>query len=291
MGAVLLARRAGTVLKVTIDGTECLLDEAMRVAGIRKALPPYVVEPLRVDYRGESMWLLWRKDTPPPNLRDARDQLVSLRDVAMGGEDEADRLLFEGARTKREIAWAKRVKLDQEFHLGEFDELAALNQAGLCYALSTGYAMGKGLTMREAIRRIQAVMPWAQKQFDPEYTGGYSGWQYTRDRREHHFPDSVAVCLLAFEFHLQRLAVGKIMPELAQSLLGLLEAGVICCDIQADNISAAGPISTLFDGGFTLPTDDRWLDFWDHIGARTDRWSDHNLRYRAWDVFMHRDRS
>lgn len=289
-GYVMRARKPGVVMKLTIDGSEAFLCEALRQVGRMPGLPHYIGEAVRIACRGEKAWIVWRKDTPPPTLQaecGRRDSRVSARYRTYEHAAAEAMRAGEGRDLWRELD-QKHGRLQREEGAVECTHLEGLNSAGLGIASQIAHRMRSGrASIADVQRQIKSAGPWAERVFQPYFGGHFDRWRYSLDpeARDPGYPYEVALRLLGYEFHLDNLAIGTLMPDLARSLLRLKQEGIVILDVQADAISAAGEMPTLFDGGLTLPVHSRWGRLWEQVGAQPIWW-DHDARTRAWEAWM-----
>lgn len=284
-GYVLQTRTPGVVMKVTVDGSEAFLAEALRkLSGSWPGLPQYVAEALRVDlpevYETEPVWIVWRKDTPPPTLEGVAKEAVE----KVRSRFDIDELNFEPDRVKRRAARERYREEMRQAGGPEIEDVRALQQCGMTVISLFSTVHSHGGSMADAFRMLRGTAAWARRAFDPSFQDHW-GWSFCR-QRDVGLAGEASVALLGYEMLLGRLAIGCLMPELAKSLLRLLEAGVIVGDVQADNVSAAQRPATLFDGGFTVPIDAKWSVLWDKTDVRVARWFDHGARHRPWEMWL-----
>jgi hypothetical protein len=283
-GYVLQARAPGVVMKVTVDGSEAFLAEALhQLGGDWPGMPFYVAEPMRIDQHGEPVWIVWRKDTPPPTIEDVINTAVSAVIDRFPLDLDMDPTL---KREKRRALRAERGRAEAEAGGKEKEDLSTLMQCGMSVVSMISEVVRKGGDLRSALRVLRNHGPWARRAFDPSYEDSWTGWRFARRESDMSAAESAALRLLGYEMLLGRLAIGRKVPELAQSLARLLDEGIIVCDVQPPNVSAAVSPASLFDGGFTVPLYEKWLPLWSQIGVREKRWFDHDARYRPWEKWI-----
>lgn len=283
-GYVLQTRTPGVVMKITVDGSEAFLVEVLRkIGGSWPGLPQYVAEAMRVDLEAgnEPVWIVWRKDTPPPTLDETVNKAIS----QVHERYPFDLEFTEKDRTKRRELRKRKTAAERKSGDGEREDLRGLMGAGMTVASAVSSMARRGASIAESIRAIRGQVAWAQRVFDPSFES-WSGWRFAKGESDLNAIEGAAVALLGYEMLLQSLATGGLVPELAQSMLRLLNAGVMICDVQADNVSAAVQPHTLYDGGFTLPIDPKWVGLWEQTDVRVARWFDHNARSRPWEAWI-----
>jgi len=280
--AVFPCEKPGLVMKVTVDGSEAFLAEVLRKLGPMPGLPHYEREPMRLERDGEPVWIVWRKDLPPPNL--ARE--MDARGAQVRDRYPEDRL-WASKHGGRQYAWEQYAKAREAVGLTEESDLGHAKNAGLTVSSIFTASEAHGSGIEGAQRSLRGQMAWAVRVFEPTYRDEMWGWRWTaKNERELSTSERSALELLGFEFIMNRLARGKLVPEMAQSLLRLVEEGVLVGDVNPDNVSAGVRPYTLFDGGFTLPLDPKWNGLWHSVGPRIERWWDHEARGNAFGVWV-----
>jgi hypothetical protein len=245
----------GMVFKVTADGSEAFFAVAQRGLGLN--LPGIVtfVKVANVEL-ARRVWVLERQEVTMPNL--------------WAWAREASPSLEPGERIS---AWARRM---QSHETAEAELLSEAQQCGLAVASVMWDVATKGGGVPEFLARIKPHEKWAAEHFAPKKSG--ISWYYGDDR--HNGQDQVAaVRLLGFRFHLEKLAAGRLCPELAKALLRWLDEGIMLCDVNPDNVARdESGVWTLYDCGFAVPMAEGWNEAWKAVGADPTVW------WNRWEV-------
>jgi len=186
-------------------------------------------------------------------------------------------------KTERHEKRRRRATLEKKLGLDEIELLGETQQCGLAVASFLVHVVDKGGDVQDFQRMLYGMRTWAERNFDP--TSEYGRWRYAKGENDMASKETAAIRLLGYEYHLSVLAVGTVVPEMAQSLLKLLEMGVFVADVQPDNVSAGVTPYTLFDGGFTLPLTARWNGLWEDVGAQPQRWWDWKRKDKAMEAW------
>ena len=279
--AVFPCARAGMVCKVTVDGSEAFLVEVLRKMGHLPGLPRYEAEAMKLTRAGEPVWIVWRQDLPAPTVYTD----VGRRKQGIRHRYPIDEILFGKDKARRRDMSERCERESAEAGVTDERDLKAAQQAGL--SIANLFVSMKDRSIASAQRILRGHMAWAARVFEPTCEDEWSGWRFMkRGESDLNSGERAALNVLAYEMLLGRLAVGRLVPEMAQSLLKLLEQGVLVCDVDPQNVSAARRPYTLFDGGFTFPLDGRWSGLWDSVGPRTERFWNHDARYGAMEVWL-----
>lgn len=280
-GFVLPTRTPGMVMKITLDGSEVFAVEAMRQVGQLPGLPRTQGQAMRVDWHGEPVWIYWREDAPPPSLEYFVDLLRKSVDRRF-----PHRELFAYRDEKRERWRQDRTRFEDELGVSDAKRIAAAHDCAMGIAARiANQVVDEGRDIEFVLADLKAVEPEARAMFQPmERKSFIGGWTNAPGYDDLPYPFNVALDVLGYEFHLRAIEHGPLAPLLAKSLLRLLKAGVILCDADAQNISAADHTHpVLYDLGFCLPLQAKWLPLWHRVGTVMDRWWKHDERYKPWD--------
>lgn len=265
-GCVVACRQPGLVCKVTIDGSEAMFADVAQAKGWNlPGLPRWAGQPLHMDRPGP-VWLLWRQDIPDRPL----SAYVSERYQAL-------RKQYKPFSKEHMAAMARDGSSQQSDHLEQ------AQQNGL--AISS-YLFDRTCNAREhtsnPIRDLLNLRAWAESQFSPVKHG--ISWTYHKGKEELSHLERAAIGVLAYDWHLEQVAMGRLAPALASSLRLIAKRGLMLGDCSASNI-ASSPVPTLFDCGFCIPLKTHWLGAWEEAGADMCPWWNHNereKRLRAW---------
>jgi len=273
-GCVLFARKHGIVCKVTLDGSEAFFARAQAKLG--KYMPGVCRywEPVRVESKVGPIWIVWRESIDPPSYAEHCTHSPSFRaDDGQEGriwmiEDREKRLAAQRRLAMARAKWAEQHGTDC------YEILTELANVGL--AVSVRFATySANIDNRPAafVRELAAKQKQAEDLFEPRKNGAY--WAYSR--AEYASEDRIlnaAIDLLAYRWHLDRLAKSPTMPQLAEALRSYLDDGLLLADVQPDNVARRDGVWTLFDCGFTVPVAKRWNDMWLDEKVDPDRWWD-----------------
>ena len=250
------------VLKVTSDGSEAFLAEVALRSGNPPGLCAYS-QPIRTSTPAGNVWLVWRERVEDRFFyKDVRQDAKELSE-AIKAKCETG-VLSEAKFRLSTMLWRKGTPLG---NAAKELELAKSCSFSLASAFATAVATGK--SPWHMVRRIQEAIPWAEANFveprDSDLWPKYS-------RKPYEGEAELALNVLCYRYHLGRAAAYAPIAPMCETLLALVDQGVMACDLNADNIAWLRGHWRLFDGGFTIPIDERWRPLWEKVGADSARW-------------------
>lgn len=270
-GCVMRTQTDGVVCKVTLDGSEAFFARAQAKLGLYLPGVCRYLEPLRVDSQAGPIWILWREQIEPPSYAQFYWDAPNFQ-----GEDDQtfDAILRIKDKQARRAAFEKldedRARWQREQGTDAYEVLDELKNAGLAVSSRFAWYLAN-VDDRPAMfaRELLGKMRQAETMFEPRKSGAY--WLYAKKRVEDDHILDAALDLLAYKWHLARLAASS-MTVLADALSKYLDEGLLLADVQPDNIARIGQTWTLFDAGFTIPIATRWNALWLDEKVEAGRW-------------------
>lgn len=266
------------VCKVTVDGTEAFLADVLRERfdGHLPGLCEYL-EPIRLDSDAGPVWILWRSRVEMPTLEAELHRIGSAlpnySDLAWdcydATKDQPKEVRSAAFRTCHEQADAQRTTDYLRTGYDAKETVHELTNCGLSVAGWMRTLTVDGMPERTFVNDLQQAARRAVSSFSPKHK---TSWGWTYGDAELTGIESAAVRLLGYGFQLDRLRGNVLVPELAASLARLFDAGVLLCDLNSDNFARLDGVWTLFDGGFCVPTHERWLPTWERVRPNLWHW-------------------
>jgi hypothetical protein len=207
----------------------------------------------------------------------------------LGGES-LDRLFYSRLRSvekkispfEQEYAYRETLR---DMGYEDMQHLDAAQQCGLAVSSHVATSVLNGPPMTAVLRTLELSLDWAKANFKPEKRGIY--WSYMDGSlKESGSEERAAIRLLAYNWHLQQLQRGKLVPKLAKSLQDLLRQDLMLCDCSADNIDGEVSVPTLRDCGFCLPLRRRWRMDWEESRADVFVWWNSDVRRKYIDAWQ-----